>query len=1232
MTRTVFRMSLLGTPEITRMSDGERLDVPLGKPLAALTFVALARGRVTRDDLMNLLWPTSSPRRARASVRQALWLLRKQIHPDVVVETEGTLQVDNEVLSHDLDELGEAIADGRLNDAWEAWQGGPLRGLAIPDAPAWEAWADDLRSRWERRLGEALETEAASAEGTARLGWLKRAIEVRPFREAVHVLLVRSFIELRREDDAEDALHRFRSVVDEPDPETLKSLEQGLRHLRRRGVERPEDDLVPEFVGRSRELAELTRLWRSATSGRARMVTVTGPAGIGKSRLAAEILRRATLDSANVAEAAALDVERTLELGVAATLVRALLGLPGAAGISAGSTDALQTLLPSTDTASRRDRPPASATALADAMVDLLEAVAHEAPVLLVVEDAHWADAASQTLLLRALRSLRGVRVLMLWTCRTDEGDSSTLRTIRSLEASQRATVLELAPLSMAETREMLTLLVERAPAEGIERLARALHDTSGGNPLHIVELLRGLRDDGVLVREAENGWVLAEDRIPAALELPLSFRQALERRLSLLSPAALVLARTLAGLDRPQTPRALMSMSQLSAADESNALHELLRRNVLRWTRNDRLDFAHASIREAVRPKAPESPSRRRWLALAAMIAAFLVIGVLARHSGASAEPVPFGGGTLWIRSGTGTYHGYRVGQGDPSALLETESVELPVGLVATGTPVLGPDGSWWFGGQTSLDPVAAPDAWVYHRGQTRTILSTPGDDGVKALEPNLRAALLNVQAADTMPYRKTVVRLDLESGESETLADGENSMTARRWSADGSLIVGDIDAAWDTVFVLRPDGHRIASLPAPDPEVRILTFCGTGAVAGTSVARGALVRGFYWNLDDGEVRPIRFARPFAHGIACSPDGSAIAYVARIQGREEVVVQAFDGPVVASLDPGRTISDVVWSVDPTPAPARVSVDQADTTLSRGQRSRLSAVVADAHGRPMDVPVVWSSDNPAVASVASDGRIWANRAGAVTLRAAVYGWIQDSVRIQVTESASRGLILSDSFPTMDSDRWATLGYPSPVPATDEVGRPVLDMRGDGRSNDGIISRSEVPLPRGGALEVRFRLPVTERVDRQSIQLCLVQARRGKPEEILKAWAVTARVCAKWPARQLADFDPGLVQLLGVGTAMGPVDAGRYIDASGWNRMVLQMRADGLVSLFINDSFVVSHPVRANNAPGSRWRVLILDSAADTHAFLRDVTLWDEARYPVPDTVASSPPRELMRDG
>jgi len=133
-----------------------------------------------------------------------------------------------------------------------------------------------------------------------------------------------------------------------------------------------------------------------------------------------------------------------------------------------------------------------------------------------------------------------------------------------------------------------------------------------------------------------------------------------------------------------------------------------------------------------------------------------------------------------------------------------------------------------------------------------------------------------------------------------------------------------------------------------------------------------------------------------------------------------------------------------------------------------------------------------------------------------------------------------------------------------------------------------------------------------------MSLCLARGEPGPDPDNFGTWNTSEQWCALWPARELTDFDPGLVSLHTFGTLFGPVDGSELLKQDDWNRFALQMRADGLVSLFVNDAFLVAHPIRADNRPDSRWRVLIKDRAADTRLLLRDVTLWNEARYPVPD--------------
>ncbi|MBS1697786.1 MAG: ATP-binding protein, partial [Actinobacteria bacterium] len=173
------------------------------------------------------------------------------------------------------------------------------------------------------------------------------------------------------------------------------------------------------MVGRDAEISLLDDALRRAGDGESASVLVGGEAGIGKSRLTAEFRRRVA-DEATVLTGWCLDYGSTpAPFGPLPAILRGLLDALGdRADEAAGpGRDALQLLLP------ERGGPPVDRATmrpegLRETIANLLEAAAATRPVVVVVEDLHWADAATLSMLSFLLRALAGRPVLFLLTCR----------------------------------------------------------------------------------------------------------------------------------------------------------------------------------------------------------------------------------------------------------------------------------------------------------------------------------------------------------------------------------------------------------------------------------------------------------------------------------------------------------------------------------------------------------------------------------------------------------------------------------------------------------------------------------------------------------------------------------------------------------------------------------------------------------------------------------------------
>lgn len=1277
-------LHLLGTPRVTDAS-GSTVDLPLGKPMAALCYVALERGRVTRDDLGSLLWARSARDRARGSVRQALWLLRKTLGDDVVDEDERGLELNRDRVSLDLDDLEAHLAAGRVDEAWALWDGGMLADFSIPDSPAWQRWADRIRTSWERRVGDALEAHAASQAGEDRITWLRRALEVRPYRDSLHGMLVEALVDLRRLDEAEAALHRARSVMDPPaaggqsDYGTLVDfgeLEERLSALRRAPFEDGDEGLQVEFVGRAREFASLAELWRSVLSGRPRAAAILGPAGIGKTRLADELVELARVDGAAVAEVKGFGSERSIELGGVASLARDLLGMPGAAGIGSGSLHVLRSLVPSASGGAGLDEVPTdrpSMAALSDAFLDLLEALAHEAPLIVRVEDLHWLDRASRSLLFRTVRHLRDARVLLLATCRTEEPDQAALRLLRAMAEQERVRLVELGPLSRGEVGEMLGLMFafpdDRAADAASDRLYRA----SSGNPLFLIELLRGLEDDGWIHPRAAPGEPAdsgtseapeapetpatspeeGPDRVlelPERITLPGSVRQALERRLSHLEEDAVRVAAALVEAERPLRPTELMEAAGLGESAGVAALAELLRRDVVRWDGQERLVPAHDSLRAPIRDAerrvgkagSPDGGAvaevanvaeagaagdrgarggAGRPLAYAAsavaVVGLLLVALVLVERGGVAGSAGPLGGGQLFVQTDPARMVGLELRETEEGIALDTvETLVAPAGLALRGPPVRG-DGGWSVAAAGAPDLAEEPDAWLVEWGDARRVFQSPGDDLAEAILADGRHALIRSQDPDTSWYRLDLLRLNLETGDTTVL---HPFVMTPSLSPDHRWILARRGRLADSLFVLRHDGTVAHAVDAPGEAIVAAAWCPPdGQVIGLSEVPGSGPRPWLWRPGEGDPpADLEIPLPLATRVECSPDGSLLAVDAFVGGRNRlVIVDRESGEVLASHDLG-SVRTMHWIPDvPAVAPSYVRLDRDGLALRRGERDTLRPEIGGVPSGLDPERVRWTSRDSLTAFVDDRGVVTGIGPGSTWILVDVDRWLRDSLRVEIQEGEMERTAIADPMDDVDLERWRILGDPAPVAARFE-GRPVLSMPGDASRVDGLITRDAFAVDAGATLEMDFHLRLT-RVDRQSVRLCLFDAEppdaEGSDERDLGAWSVERRFCFQWPAYELERHDPNEA-FFGPGPpVMGPVSLAEVLRPDDWNRVSIQIRPDGRISLFLNREYVVDFVQRLDLGPDP-WRIAILGRAVETDLYVRNLVLWNELRYEV----------------
>lgn len=364
-------------------------------------------------------------------------------------------------------------------------------------------------------------------------------------------------------------------------------------------------------VGRASERQALSDAWQRAEAGEGSLVLLAGEPGIGKTRVATQhaydvhtaggtVLYGAVHDGLNVPyqpwiESLAHYVDQAPE-----DLLQQYVADSGA--------DLLR-LVPELG---RRvsDLPPVSRSdgeteryALLEATVRLLRAAAEECPVLLVLEDLHWADRPTLQLLSHLHRFLAESRVLFVVTFRSSDlsPDLPLTDALATLRRVERVTRLELDGLAIEEVEELLVETSGQAPNQDSVDLARALWRYTEGNPLFVSEMLRNLLDGGQLAQDEDGVWGLTID--VDQLHPPNSVRDVVAQRVRRLGPDAHRLLATAAVIGREFEIDVLAEVVERPANELIDILEAAMATSLLTETagRSGSFRFVHAVVGQAL-------------------------------------------------------------------------------------------------------------------------------------------------------------------------------------------------------------------------------------------------------------------------------------------------------------------------------------------------------------------------------------------------------------------------------------------------------------------------------------------------------------------------------------------------------------------------------------------------------------------------------------------------------
>jgi DNA-binding NarL/FixJ family response regulator len=362
----------------------------------------------------------------------------------------------------------------------------------------------------------------------------------------------------------------------------------------------------PPLVGRDRELALLHDHLSAVRDGRGSLVLISGEAGIGKTALADALCRDAADSGAHVLIGHCYDRTETPPYGPWIEIARRPQALPDAANAPP---------VPRLD----------GATSQADLFAqvrDFLVALTAQRPLVLVLEDLHWADSASLDLLRFIARGIDEVPLLLVATYRAEEIDRRhPLAAFVPLLVREAPTErLGLRPLDTAAAQELVRARHDLA-GPAVQRLSAYLIERTEGNPLFLTELLRSLEEERLIERIARGAFAQAIAQTP----VPLLLRQIVDDRLSRLSDetAALLTIAAVAGQEVPLAVWGAVAGTDeeilLAAAERAELAHL-----VTASARGDGIRFTHALIRDVLYEDVPALRRRRIHQKVAETLIAF--------------------------------------------------------------------------------------------------------------------------------------------------------------------------------------------------------------------------------------------------------------------------------------------------------------------------------------------------------------------------------------------------------------------------------------------------------------------------------------------------------------------------------------------------------------------------------------------------------------------------------
>ena len=613
------RVRMLGPGEV--LWQGCPCTIPRRQTRALFWRLASDLRPVTRDDLVLLFWPDERQAAARRNLTHLLTHLRRALPQTSLLQvTQDFIGLDPTQVWSDTVVFQTLYATPAGPARTTAWRraielyGGPfLEGLSTPESTEYEMWwereRDTLHHAYHTIVAAVLDQYLTNGEYEAGTNLARHFLTLDETCEDVHRALMILHARSGRRDAA---LHQYEQLAHMLDRhlgtsplDTTRAVYDAILHghLDRVGFTAapPAWPTLPgvevPLLGRDDALTELTQRFARAGNRQGNVVWISGEPGIGKTRVMHEFAN-AQRTRAFVLIGTAQRLDNPLPYQAISEALRSLSDLPSlTAQITPAWRQQVARLLPELAMGQEMPHLPES-TDTTEARLHLLNALsqiilhlAEIQPVVLCLDDLHWADSATLDWLAYMGRRLLGSRTLILATVLSEES-AALFPLSHQLTRTGVLSHITLGALDVTTVRQLVQSITGAGMPD--EDTIVQLHHTTGGNPFFLLEALRALVESGT--------WspLPARGQHAVTVDLPANVCQAVEMRLQRLTPLARQVLEASAVLGPKLRRDVLLLTAGRSELEIVSAIEELLARQLL-TEHETGYRFLHDMVRTAV-------------------------------------------------------------------------------------------------------------------------------------------------------------------------------------------------------------------------------------------------------------------------------------------------------------------------------------------------------------------------------------------------------------------------------------------------------------------------------------------------------------------------------------------------------------------------------------------------------------------------------------------------------